>query len=183
MEERKVYKVELTERQKEGLDIFLSLMNDFECSNGGEHVELREIEQEDTKEDKFPRIGDNYYYLNGFGDVYHANYTNDAYDRDAIKIGNCFRTEEEAKFELERLKVIAEMKKFAELKYRDWDGWEPHYCIVYDYCKRELKIKYTTLRNHCEIYFETAEKGKECILSIGEDRIKVYYLGITRGND
>ena len=128
---------------------------------------------------QWPQDGDVYYYIYSDGEITDSNfYLNDSFCKNILSIGNCFKTKEEAEFELERLKVIAKMKKFAEPEDRKWDGHNKHWCLLYDcnsvfiqvICKMEFKYD-------C-IYFESIEKAKKCVETVGKDRIKKYYLRV-----
>ena len=59
-----------------------------------------------------PADREKYYYIRNDGEVYQAFYEkNCSTDCGNYSLGNCFRTEEEAKFAVEKLKVIAELKR------------------------------------------------------------------------
>lgn len=135
---------------------------------------VEEVEEEQT----FPQIGDIYYCLLRNGAIDNCAWADDSYDRKTISIGNCFHTKEEAEFALERLKVLAEMRKFAEPFDTKWDGDTRHYYIYYGVKSKSLDIDYHVAKCGGEIYFESGHKANECIKAVGEDRIKKYYLGV-----
>lgn len=104
----------------------------------------------------------------------------DYIDRMRYALGNCFRTEEEALFALERLKVIAELKRFA-LEHNvpiDWrDEEQPKWYICDIFGPAISSVKYI---NNNDIYFSSKEVAKQAIETIGKDRIEKYYLGIEK---
>ena len=109
-----------------------------------------------------------------------AIWHNDDNDHNRLRFGNVFLTEEDAKFASERLKVIAELKKYAK-KFSD-EEWlnqsiEKHY-IIFDYEDHVINIGYVCVTKVSDIYFESEEKAQEAIESVGEDRVKKYYLGV-----
>ena len=57
--------------------------------------------------------GDKYYYINDAGSIFNYDCREDISDEALINIGNCFKTEEDAKHMVEKLKVIREPQKFA----------------------------------------------------------------------
>ena len=58
--------------------------------------------------------GDVYYFLTAYGYVMKTVWVNTNTDNEKLSIGNAFLTEEDAEFAKERLKVIAELKKYAK---------------------------------------------------------------------
>lgn len=130
-----------------------------------------------------PQLFEHYYCITAGADIdNHRN--NSPFDKANYDMGNCFKTKEEAEFALERLKVIAEMKRYiaehddVEL---DWNDCEQsknylvynHYTFSIDYLSSSA--------------IQSVEKdlcaSKGSILSgmleeIGEDRIKKYYFEV-----
>jgi len=136
-----------------------------------EELERKEHEEENKqifKED------DIYYSVNSYGEILKNTWEENKYDKGALSILNCFKTKEEAEFELERKKVIAEMKKFAFEPDFDNDE-QPKYMIFYN---NGIKISWIFNDNYGYIYFKTREICEECIKSVGVERIEKYYFGI-----
>lgn len=139
--------------------------------------ELMQNFEEECK-NKFPKFGEIYWYIGSSGEVYRDTWDDVQADRDRLATGNIFRTKEEAEFELEKRKVIAELKKYTEPKDRKWDGINKHFYFRLKtetngiYVDTDCRFKTATL------HFESLEKTAEAIRAIGEDRIKKYYLGI-----
>ena len=76
---------------------------------------IRKANKEDKKNNLWkPCIGEDYYQIAADGDVEMREWDGRGYDEDSYAIGNCFKTKEEAEFEVERQKVIVELKRFAE---------------------------------------------------------------------
>ena len=86
-----------------------------------------------------------------------------------------FKTEAEAEFAIERLKVIAEM--------REWAGnWNDRYAISVDPCDKKLKVlDRILLWSNGDMRFATEKDAKNCLKAVGEDRIKKYYFMIPEG--
>lgn len=142
-------------------------------------AKIAEIEKKLAQEESGfwkPETGEMYWFVMDEGKVAWNNYSNSHNTR--YLMGNCFKTEEEAKFAREKLKVIAELKKFAEPKKREWDGCNDHYCIYYYIYEEKIKIDSYTVSKLPIIYFESKEKAIEAIEAVGEDRIKKYYLEV-----
>lgn len=128
-----------------------------------------------------PNRGQIYYLISDTGSVTYTTWYNSNDDLLRFAIGNVFETKEEAEFELERLKVIAELKEFAEPDDRKWDGHIDHYHIsCYYYSDTTNIFSCSVVKNHT-IYFESKEKAEEAIKAVGKDRIEKYYLRVKKG--
>lgn len=107
-----------------------------------------------------------------------VSYDNAPFDQKIMTMGNYFATREEAMFETERLKVLAEMKDFEESPERKWNRDNDHYYITWNHLEKEIYIDFELDLKHDDIYFESLKKAQECIDKIGINRIKKYYLRI-----
>lgn len=125
------------------------------------------------------KYGDSYFFLTALGTIMTGIWHNDNIDRDKLSLGNMFLTKEDAKFASERLKVIAELKKYAkEFSDEEWSNAElPKYCISYSYGSG-LCVRASWIVKDSKLYFEGIEKAEEAIKWVGEDRVKKYYLGV-----
>ena len=124
--------------------------------------------------------GDTYYYIDVYGDISDGRIGNDSSEDEIFAIGNVFLTEEYAEFARERLKVIAELKKYAkEFSDEEWsnDFYVKHY-IAYEYSRKEIVFLSTVTTSRGNIYFCEKEKAKEAVDAVGEERIKKYYFGV-----
>lgn len=147
----------------------------------GDACEIEERKEEEEKETSFPQCGNLYYYILSDGEVTYDTYYGTKINIARQSMGNCFKTQEEAKFEVERLKILQEMKKFAEPETYAWNNMNAHYTFVYNtsISKKDcLEIQgYYTFKVG-SIHFKSREDAEACIEAVGEDRIKKYYLGI-----
>ena len=171
MKERE-YKLTLTEENKSKVEQFLKLLN----------IDVDIVEDENVKEseeNEWLKYKDTYYSICSDGDIMYDYFDlNSSYCIDRLAISNVFKTREEAEFELERLRVIAEIKKFAESEDREWDGINRHWYPYYDITDSSIKYTYKLSYKSYGIYFASEEEAQKCVDTIGEDRIKKFYLGI-----
>ena len=124
--------------------------------------------------------GDVYYFLTAYGYVMKTVWVNTNTDNEKLSIGNAFLTEEDAEFAKERLKVIAELKKYAkEFSDEEWSNPTILKYVIYlssqdyrMYITSHYSVRYPFL------YFESKEKAQEAIDAVGEERIKKYYFGV-----
>ena len=129
-----------------------------------------------------PKNNEKYFFISGCGVINSFRWINDSTDNGCYGIGNCFKTEEEAEFALEKAKVETELRRFAEENNEyeiDWTDEDQEKWFMYYNCDmKKIDIIYNTvLKTHC-IYFSSKKIAKQAIDYIGEERLKKYYLGI-----
>lgn len=125
-----------------------------------------------------PELGQRYYYITSAGKIFSDLWLGNSDDLLKFVIGNVFQTKEEAEFEVERLKVIAELKEFAEPDNRQWDNVTWQWNIIYNHNDADVCAEQWTYIHADSIYFRSPEKAEEAIKAVGEDRIKKYYLRV-----
>lgn len=123
-----------------------------------------------------PRCGEQYYCLNCTGAVSDTTF-NSTCDSDVWAHGNCFKTGEEAEFEAERRKVIAELSDFAEGDDAIWDGNIGHWQIYYSFLFNRLSYDICFTRTE-SLYFPSKKAAAAAVKAVGEERVKKYYLRI-----
>lgn len=110
------------------------------------------------KDNKFfkPEYHEKYYYIGYSGEVNSSNWCNDITDNRAFSIGNVFKTPEEAEFERERLKVIAELKRYAQTHNKCKSNFleeEDRFCIAFNYEDVEIRILKSKELKRNDIFF------------------------------
>lgn len=113
-----------------------------------------------------------YWCMDNNGWAFTSNWEDDTSDRSRLEIGNVFKTREEVKFEVERLKVLAIMKKYS----KPFEQYRNNYCIVFDQEEDSVEIKIFSMWDTGIYYFESEEMALKVIDEIGEDRLKKYYF-------
>lgn len=140
---------------------------------------IKELKEEFKKKQEenntwIPKWDEEYYYVTDFGGVGKLLWKHTAFCEEMLEIGNVFKTEKEVEFEIERLKVLAEMKKYS----KPFDGKAGNFFIGYRYDSPAIHIyNYSVIQTN-EIYFESEEIAQKVIDEVGADRIKKYYLGV-----
>ena len=133
-----------------------------------------------------PEDGEIYFCcLLGTCSIHADRWNNCDIDCSRYELGNCFKTEEEAEFALERQKVITELKRYA-LEHNEKEiDWYDHcvlkYYIQYDYVNNKLNIVSTrySKSNISSMYFISDKIAQSAIEAIGEERIKKYYFEVN----
>ena len=136
---------------------------------------IKALKAEAQRENEFPQKYDNYWYVDDDTEILSMNWYNSEYDQGRLSIGNVFRTEQEAQFAVEKLKVEAELRKFS----RPFEYGKFNYYLFFVIDGDNLKIDFTS---YCQpqgaIYFESEEKAQQAVSTVGEDRIKKYIFGV-----
>ena len=129
-----------------------------------------EVVEEPKIKDWKPKKGDTYYYIGSVGSIFNYDCREDISDEAHCNIGNCFKTEEDAKHMVEKLKVIHELQKFAYENNEgeiDWKNKTQYkYYLVYDTEDEELYVDYAVYckREPFNIYFTSFKIAKRAIL-------------------
>lgn len=140
---------------------------------------------EKKKEPYFvPVKGEKYFLIDGCGfiDVAH----NDEMDGDGftISIGNCFRTEEEAKEAKIRLQMQTKWRRLSlEAGEADnpWDGDRRHW-FAYWHCRsKEIRYDFSDIWKQEKTYFPSEESLEAAISEFGEENVKKYIFGVNDG--
>ena len=131
-----------------------------------------------------PKPQEMYYFLAGDGSPTAKHNLDDGSVEKFISIGNCFKTGEETKHMVEKLKVIKELRDFALENNEgeiDWNDTKQYKCfLIYDTDDKKICVDYRTyVKNEpFNIYFTSFNLARQAIKTIGEYRIKKYYFDI-----
>lgn len=137
---------------------------------------IEKLEHVEVEEDEVwkPKHRENYWYIDSFGEVHVDRWLFFGGDEFRYSVGNVFKTKEEAEFKAERLEVLAELKKFS-CKFRKG---ELNYYIFLDCNTNELEIFVSDVYISLNVYFESEDRAREAVKSVGEDRIKKYLFEV-----
>ena len=132
-----------------------------------------------------PNEGYTYYYINSIGAATKTTYNSSKFVGDIkhYKIGNCFKTREEAEFALEKQKLITEIKRYIAENDSDKLDFnnpiQPKYYLTYNYMTKDFStVNSTAYMIWNNICFSTCFDWKKMLSIIGEDRIKKYLFGV-----
>ena len=135
--------------------------------------ELEQLKVEKESRTWKPKHGDYYWFVDSDGVIHKTEWNSFSIHRQRYLIGNVFKTEGEAQFRVEQLKVEAELRRFS----RPFDVGERSYSFYFDHrinCICTTDYSYTQEGN---IHFASEEIAQKAIDAVGEDRIKKYYFG------
>ena len=138
--------------------------------------ELKELKEAEIEDDEFPRLGEQYCFVDTDGYVVYAHWgdnTIDNYRKDFLRI---FKTKKECERYLEIQKAFKDESKNFEPNWKD--GNQNKYYLYYDHDENSVEISWNTWCGQAILYFESREVLKELISRFGEEDIKKYYFGI-----
>ena len=120
-------------------------------------------------------LGDEYWVVSGNGEISRQQWDDYPCDKIALENNAIFKTQEEAEFEAERLKVLRSLEKLG----REFKPYHSNYMIIFSH-EGGLKINgyRTTAVSYGKYYFDNVEEAKQAIEKIGKDRIKKYLFGV-----
>lgn len=122
---------------------------------------------------EFPQQDNTYWYVSMRGNIFTSQWEGFPSEVAMLKFGNIFRTEDQAKFAVEKLKVEAELRKFS----RPFLWGTENTAILFDgdNFKFDTRLAYVF---QGVIYFESRAKAQQAIEAVGEERIKKYIFGV-----
>ena len=128
-----------------------------------------------------PNDGDFYYYVTSTGHIACERfliYSND--DNNKLAFNNVFKTAQDAKKMLEKIKIINKLKELSNVNFGH-DINELKYLIGYDVDTKKVcptMNRFTRIMPF-EVYFNTATDCRNAIDIIGEENLKKYYFDVV----
>ncbi len=136
---------------------------------------IAELEELAKEEQEFPQNGDMYWLIEDSTEVSRYVWEGDDFDNQHLPIGNVFRTQEQAQFAVEKLKVEEELRKFS----KPFEPMEGNFFMAYNSHTESLEInRYLKTNTQGVIYFGSREELRQAVESVGVDRIKKYLFGV-----
>lgn len=127
-----------------------------------------------------------FFFIGSAGEVWEKDFVpGNPSDEDRFLLGNAFPTREAAEFVVERLKVLHEIKEFIaknDDKEIDWTNrYTKKYSLYYDAGHGRVSHGTTeeVMATQKEFYSSSMKIIDDMIETIGKERIKKYYFGIT----
>lgn len=126
-----------------------------------------------------------FFFIGPAGDVWEKEFiSSNPSDENKFLLGNAFPTREDAEFEVERLKVLHEIKEFIAKNDDGEINWaDSSKCkYVLKYCTEDSKVCTGTFCMYMTYQKEVCASSRkvidDMIETVGEERIKKYYFGI-----
>ena len=129
------------------------------------------------KEPEFPQSGDDYYYIFSDGRIGDDCYADCFSDRERVKLGNCFKTRQDAEFKLEQLKVLHELEQLSD-DDKQWDGAAHWYPACSYHNSWRIEVVNSQWYRGDRVHFKSKESCQAAIDKIGINRLMKYYFKI-----
>lgn len=123
-----------------------------------------------------PEFGEKYYYMTTSGNVAQDTF-NTSFDKYRLSFRNVFKTAEEARKMVEKIKIINQLQELSNIKFSENKG---KYFIYYNFRENRVlctETNYTKIIPF-EVCFKTREDCQKAIETIGEDNLKKYYFDV-----
>ena len=121
-----------------------------------------------------PQNRDKFYYLDLLGEVDWAPWNGRDSHQKMLKVGNAYKTKEDAEFEAERLNIKAGLKLFSRKFIPNEENW----FVYFDHRNGCIAYSSTGVCQYVLILFKSEEQARKAVEFVGEERIKKYYFGV-----
>lgn len=130
--------------------------------------------------DSWPKLGDAYFYVDCAGEIGRNDRVDDWVDAGRFAIGNAYRTKEEAEREVERRKVLTQLRKLAKASLGgtkiDWTGdaqykWQIRFAHDAADGGEFGAVNWRAIQYQGAVAFATEQAAKAAIETIGADRL------------
>lgn len=124
-----------------------------------------------------PEFGEKYYYMTTSGNVAQDTF-NTSFDKYRLSFRNVFKTAEEARKMVEKIKIINKLRELSNVDFNSTD--DNAYVIGYDRELKKIQINFHDAYNELpfNIHFETAKDCQAAIDTIGVENLKKYYFDV-----
>lgn len=125
-------------------------------------------------------MGENYFHIVSFDNITSLEWENDVFDNKYYNTRNVFKTIEEAEFEVERRKIMAELQNYAD--EHNGEIAHPSYAFWLALDEDDMSI---TVENDSflppvgTVLFSNGDIAYDAIETIGEDRILKYMFRVN----
>lgn len=159
--------------------VMQTLQNTFDSLRKVIETDKEEQKKKETKNHWKPITSEKYFFTYSNGDVDSVIWTENKADKGRYGLRNVFRTKEDAEFEVERRKIIAELQNYAD----DHNGEIAHpsdaFWLGFDEDNMLIIVEDDSIFPPVgTVLFSDADTAYNAIEDIGEDRIIKYMFGI-----
>ena len=153
----------------------------LEAAIAAANEKLAELKAAEAEAEKaWPQYGDTYFFVGGACDVVESQWDSDLLDTSRMNIGNVFRTVAEAEHEIDRRKVLTELRRLAKASWGgtkiDWTDdtqykWQIRF--VHDAADggKLGATNWLAIQYQSAVAFATEQAAKAAIETIGADRL------------
>lgn len=159
--------------------VMQTLQKTFDSLQKVIETDKEEQKKKETKNHWKPITSEKYFFTYSDGDVDSVIWTENKADKGRYGLRNVFRTKEDAEFEVERRKIIAELQNYADDYNGEISNPSDAFWIAFDEDDMSITVEMESyLPPVGTVLFSDADTAYDAIESIGEDRIIKYMFGI-----
>lgn len=159
--------------------VMQTLQKTFDSLQKVIETDKEEQKKKETKNHWKPITSEKYFFTYSDGDVDSVIWTENKADKGRYGLRNVFRTKEDAEFEVERRKIIAELQNYADDHNGEISNPSDAFWIAFDEDDMSITVEMESyLPPVGTVLFSDADTAYDAIESIGEDRIIKYMFGI-----
>lgn len=140
---------------------------------------LQEIKVKYNEHEREFKIGEPSYFIDGYS-VFYKKCDGSSYERELLMTENLFKTKEDAIFEIEKRKVLHELKQLGRPFKPKWSNFS--ICLLHDSRDNQKKLFYKLMTEvehvYGDYYFDSIPKAKDAVYRIGEERILKYLFRV-----
>lgn len=125
-----------------------------------------------------PEFGEKYYYMTTSGNVAQDTF-NTSFDKYRLSFRNVFKTAEEARKMVEKIKIINKLRELSNVITQKYKG--ELYSITYNKHTKQLfaDVHANYIELPFNVYFASEELARKAIETIGEENLKKYYFEVV----
>lgn len=159
--------------------VMQTLQKTFDSLQKVIETDKEEQKKKETKNHWKPITSEKYFFTYSDGDVDSVIWTENKADKGRYGLRNVFRTKEDAEFEVERRKIIAELQNYADDHNGEISNLSDAFWIAFDEDDMSITVETDSyLPPVGAVLFSDADTAYDAIEAIGEDRIIKYMFGI-----
>lgn len=126
--------------------------------------------------DSWPKHGDRYWYSGTYGSVAYSDFDGGEFDLGCVDTGNIYRTGAEAEREVERRKVLTQLRKLAKAAWGEvkcsWKLGTDKWYVQYAHGSCEWLVSYAcSIETQGVVYFPSEKSIRDAIKTVGADRM------------
>ena len=147
-----------------------------------ERETLLKLVKKGNKSNKRERL-EHYYFISDEGSICQAHSLGNI-NEIRYRLGNYFKTKEEAEFTREKQLVYQQLSDYALEHNTEEIDWDKHnqskWYIRYDIKSKKMLYYWTvSLLSINQVYFTSEKIARDAVEEIGEDKIKKYLFGVN----
>lgn len=126
-----------------------------------------------------PEEDEEYWCINGMGNVDRDDWDGGDYDSGALATGSIFRTKEEALVELEKRKALVRVKKYIVdngLEFEpDWDDYGDKSIIGFNVFSWHFTVEEIRFTKYSDFYYFRSKEDARQVIKACEDDLKIVW--------